>query len=120
MNNESRIAMLNQIEQLSNQLIMLNYKLETGYTDDETQDVKGDYQKDLNLIVRSCEMLQEDYKERFVNKNKNQIDDVIKNDLEKVYRKTYEVMLKKHPDQKETIQKMLDFKLKTIGVVDKK
>lgn len=44
------------------------------------------------------------------------MNDQIKKDLEEVYRKTYQEMLKKHPDQKEIIDKMLKTKLKSIGV----
>jgi len=40
----------------------------------------------------------------------------IKKDLEEVYRNTYKQMLEKHPDQKEIIDKMLETKLKSIGV----
>lgn len=42
--------------------------------------------------------------------------DQLKKDLEEVYRNTYNKMLKKHPDQKEIIDKMLVVKLKSIGV----
>lgn len=43
-------------------------------------------------------------------------DSQIKKDLEEVYRNTYKQMLEKHPDQKEIIDKMLETKLKSIGV----
>ncbi len=40
----------------------------------------------------------------------------MKKDLEEVFRNTHKQMLEKHPDQKEIIDKMLESKLKTIGV----
>lgn len=43
-------------------------------------------------------------------------DEQIKRDLEEVFRNTYKQMLEKHPDQKEILGKMLEAKLKTIGV----
>ena len=42
--------------------------------------------------------------------------DQLKKDLEEVYRNTYKIVLKKYPDQKEIIDKMLIVKLKSIGI----
>lgn len=49
-------------------------------------------------------------------KHKKQIKDtVLKDDLEEIYKNTHKIMLEKHPDQKELIDKMLETKLKSIG-----
>lgn len=49
-------------------------------------------------------------------KHEKQIKDtVLKDDLEEIYKNTHKIMLEKHPDQKELIDKMLETKLKSIG-----
>ncbi len=44
------------------------------------------------------------------------VDSIIKRDLEQVFRNTHKQMLERHPDQKVMIDKMLEVKLKKIGV----
>jgi hypothetical protein len=44
------------------------------------------------------------------------VNSIIKRDLEEVFRNTHKQMLERHPDQKVMIDKMLEVKLKKIGV----
>ncbi|MCZ6582807.1 MAG: hypothetical protein O6761_06525 [Thaumarchaeota archaeon] len=44
------------------------------------------------------------------------VDRIMKRDLEEVFRNTHKQMLERHPNEKVMIDKMLEVKLKKIGV----
>jgi len=47
---------------------------------------------------------------------RNLVHRIMKSDLEQIYRNTHKQMLERHPNEKKMIDKMLEVKLKTIGV----
>lgn len=48
--------------------------------------------------------------------DKELVEKIIKDDLEKVFRDTHHQLLENHPDQKDVIDQMLETKLKKIGL----
>ena len=66
MNGFERLTILNQIKQLSERKADIIPQMESRIQLIPTQDLKGDYQKNLTLIIRACELLLEDYKKELV------------------------------------------------------
>jgi len=69
MDEKQRVELLSTIQKLAEQSKYLAMQISSGIYSNKMQDVKGDYQKNIHLISRSCELLIDDYKKNIMKRD---------------------------------------------------
>lgn len=68
MDEKQRVDLLSTVQKLAEETKYLAMQISSGiYSNEFRVDIcKGDYQKNINLIARSCEILKDDYKKNIM------------------------------------------------------